>query len=265
MFVRYWVAVILIVGCDDRADHTSRDTETAPLAVDDFFSSNVVDSGVLPGPDPCGCETPAGEYGIVSSTIVVEAGETYDGECLVFRADPETLGDGSQDEGQRPIFRVNGGTLKNVVIDHSGADGIHIYGDATLENIHWLDIGEDAMTIKAPATVTLDCGSSQNGEDKTFQINAESTLYISNFTATRAGKFIRQNGGTAFPINVYIDQCDISNMGETIFRTDSSSSYVEFTNSRYGGIGRGLFMFGDDVVSNCSHHPQCHTENIRAY
>ena len=109
------------------------------------------------------------------------------------------------------------------------------------------------------------CGSSQNGDDKTFQINAESTLYVSNFTARSAGKFVRQNGGTQFTINVYIDHSYISYMDEAIFRTDSPSSYVEFTNSRYRNISDGLFIFGDETVNDCSNHPQCYTENIRGY
>jgi pectate lyase C len=205
------------------------------------------------GPRPCGCETPAGEFGTVNSTIVVDSGEVYDGACKIFRANPETLGAGDQGEGQLPIFRVeDGGTLKNVVIGASGADGIHLYGDVTLENIHWLDIGEDAMTVKESGTVYLDCGSSAHGEDKTFQVNAASDIFISNFTATDAGKFMRQNGDTTFEVNVTIDHSDISFMDEVIFRTDSSSSHVTFTNSRYSNLGDGLFIFGDAVVNGNS-------------
>jgi pectate lyase C len=205
------------------------------------------------GPGPCECEVTAGEFGTVNATIVVEAGEVYDGGCKIFRANPDTLGAGDQEEGQLPIFRVNdGGTLRNVVIGASGADGVHTYGDVTLENIHWLDIGEDAMTVKESGTVNLNCGSSAHGDDKTFQVNAASTIFISNFTATDAGKFMRQNGDTTFEVNVTIDHCDISSMDESIFRTDSSSSHVTLTNSRYSNIGDGLFIFGDDVVNGNS-------------
>jgi hypothetical protein len=205
------------------------------------------------GPGPCGCETTAGEFGTVDATIVVEAGEVYDGQCKIYRANPDTLGAGDQEEGQQPIFRVeDGGQLRNVVIGASGADGIHLYGDVTLENIHWLDIGEDAMTVKESGTVHLNCGSSAHGEDKTFQVNAASDIFISNFTATDAGKFMRQNGDTDFTVNVTIDHCDISSMDEVIFRTDSSSSHVTLTNSRYSNLGDGLFMFGDDVVNGNS-------------
>jgi hypothetical protein len=202
------------------------------------------------GPRACECETPAGEFGTVNDTIVVGPGQTYDGECQIFRANPGTLGDGSQDEGQEPVFRVeNGARLRNVVLGASAADGVHLYGDVTLENIHWLDIGEDAMTVKESGTVNLDCGSARDGEDKVFQVNAASELHISNFTASNASKFIRQNGDTTFEVRVFIDHSDISSMGEVIFRTDSSSSHVTLTNSRYSDLGDGLFMFGGSVVN----------------
>jgi hypothetical protein len=216
------------------------------------------------GPGPCECETTAGEFGTVNATIVVDAGEVYDGGCKIFRANPDTLGAGDQEEGQLPIFRIeDGGTLRNVVIGASGADGVHTYGDVTLENIHWLDIGEDAMTVKESGTVNLNCGSSAKGEDKTFQVNAASEIFISNFTATDAGKFMRQNGDTTFEVNVTIDHCDISSMDEAIFRTDSSSSHVTFKNSRYKDIGDGLFIFGDTVVNGNS--GQSTVSNIQEY
>ncbi|MBN1604979.1 MAG: pectate lyase [Polyangiaceae bacterium] len=217
------------------------------------------------GPADCGCTQSSGEYSgnNVRSTIVVDAGENYDGGCKTYRADPGTLGDGSQAEGQSPVFRVNGGTLSNVILGASAADGIHIYGNTTLKNVHWLDIGEDAMTIKSNATMTLDCGSSNQGEDKTFQVNAESNITIKNFTAKNAGKFMRQNGDTTFKIAVTIDHCDISNMDECIFRTDSTSSTVTLSNTRYHNIGDSLFIFGSNNVNGNS--SQSTVTNCQSY
>jgi pectate lyase C len=189
----------------------------------------------------------------VSDTIVVGSGETYDGQCRIYRADPEELGDGSQAEGQLPVFEVeSGGTLRNVVIGASGADGIHVDGNVTLENVHWLDIGEDALTVNGSGTVTLNCGSAALSADKVFQVNSASTFRISNFTARSAGKFVRQNGGTTFRVDLFIDHSDISDMSESIFRTDSSSSHVTLTNTRYSDIGEGLFMFGSSTVDGNS-------------
>jgi hypothetical protein len=183
------------------------------------------------------------EFGTVSATIVVKNGQTYDGQCRRYRADAGKLGDGSQDEGQKPVFLVEGGgKLINVVLGAPAADGIHTEGNVTLENITWEDIGEDALTIKESGTVVLNGGSAKNGEDKVFQINAASTFRISNFKASNAGKFIRQNGGSDFKAQVFIDKCDIADMDEAIFRTDSSSSTVSMTNTRYHNIGDSLFI-----------------------
>ena len=186
--------------------------------------------------------TVPGNGGVVNATIVVSRGMVFDGGGKRYTAG-RALGDGSQSEDQQPVFKIeSGGTLKNVVLGNPAADGVHCHGDATLENIVWEDIGEDAMTIKEKGTVTLNGGSAKNGDDKVFQINAESTFRISNFRADRAGKFIRQNGGTDFKVQVFIDKCDISNMDEAIFRTDSTSSTVEMTNTRYSNIGDDLFI-----------------------
>jgi hypothetical protein len=183
------------------------------------------------------------DFGVVSATIVVKNGETYDGKCRRYRADPDTLGDGTQAEDQKPVFILeDGGKLINVVLGAPAADGIHTKGSVTLENITWEDIGEDAMTIKESGTVVLNGGSAKNGDDKVFQINAASTFRVSNFKASNAGKFIRQNGDTTFKVQVFIDKCDISDMDEAIFRTDSSSSTVSMTNTRYHAIGDSNFI-----------------------
>lgn len=178
---------------------------------------------------------------VVHSTIVVKAGQTYDGKNQRFIAGSE-LGDGSQSESQKPVFKLEkGANIKNVILGAPAADGIHVYGDNKVDNVVWEDIGEDALTVKGSGTVTINGGSARNGSDKVFQINAASTFKVSNFRADNAGKFIRQNGGTTFKVDVYIDKCDISNMDEAIFRTDSSSSTVHMTNTRYHNIPQ-LFM-----------------------
>ncbi len=54
------------------------------------------------------------------------------------------------------MFRLeDGARLINVVLGSPAADGIHTYGDVTLENIVLEDIGEDALTIKESGTVVL--------------------------------------------------------------------------------------------------------------
>jgi pectate lyase C len=185
---------------------------------------------------------PSGNPTVVNATIIVRSGETFDGRGQRYVAG-SALGDGSQSESQKPVFRLeNGARLRNVVLGAPAADGVHCYGDVALENITWEDVGEDAMTIKASGSVVLDGGSASKADDKIFQINAASTFRVSNFRAWEGGKFIRQNGGTTFRTDVFIDRCDISNMDEAIFRTDSSVSTVSMTNTRYSKIGDELFM-----------------------
>jgi pectate lyase C len=41
--------------------------------------------------------------------------------------------------------------------------------------------------------------------------------------------------------SMFIDNCDITNMSESIFRTDSSSSTVTMTNTRYRNTGNTPF------------------------
>jgi hypothetical protein len=189
-----------------------------------------------------GSGTVIGDGGTVNATIIVRAGQTFDGGNKRYRAG-SALGDGSQDEGQLPVFRLeDGAKMINVVLGAPAADGVHCDGDATLQNVVWEDVGEDALTIKGSGTVVIDGGSATNAADKIFQINAASTFRVSNFKASNAGKFIRQNGGTTFKAAVFIDKCDISNMDEAIFRTDSSSSTVSLTNTRYSSIGDALFI-----------------------
>jgi pectate lyase C len=194
-----------------------------------------------PGGGGSGGTTP-GNGGVVNETIIVRAGQTFDGGGRRYTAG-SALGDGSQSEGQKPVFRLeHGARIQNVVLGAPAADGIHCHGDVTLENIVWEDVGEDALTIKESGTVVLNGGSATRAEDKIFQINAASTFRVSNFRASDAGKFIRQNGGTTFRVDVFIDRCDISNMDEAIFRTDSSVSTVSMTNTRYSNIGDALFL-----------------------
>ncbi|KYG10662.1 pectate lyase [Sorangium cellulosum] len=208
----------------------------------DYIELVPVDGGGSDG-GGSGGSTTTGDGGVVGATIVVKRGETFDGGGKRFIADRDKLGDGSQKEGQKPVFKLeDGAKLKNVVLGAPAADGIHTYGNVTLENIVWEDIGEDALTVKESGTVVINGGSAKNGEDKVFQINAASTFRVSNFKAENAGKFIRQNGGTTFKVDVGIDRCDISKMKESIFRTDSSSSSVTMTNTRYSDIGKELFM-----------------------
>jgi pectate lyase C len=172
----------------------------------------------------------------VTATILVTSG-TYDGGCRTYNP-TSALGTGDQDESQDPAFRVeNGATLRNAILGNNGVDGVHFYNGGNLQNFRWTNVGEDAFTIKSSGTVNISGVTGVNGSDKFAQINAASTLNISNCVVNTMGKFLRQNGGTTFKIVVNADRCDISNMSEGVFRTDSSSSTARLTNSRLHNSG----------------------------
>lgn len=112
---------------------------------------------VNPGSSPVSAGRPAASTappeptGIVdvNKTIIVHAGETFDGGGKYYRP-TKALGDGGVSETQLPVFIVeSGGKLKNV--QYSGADGIHLMGDAKLDNVVNRDVGEDAITIDGDA------------------------------------------------------------------------------------------------------------------
>ncbi|MGD9211757.1 MAG: RICIN domain-containing protein [Desulfobacteraceae bacterium] len=186
----------------------------------------------------------------ISETIVVGEGETYDGGGDTIVA--SGMGDGSQDESQDPIFKLQkGATLKNVIIAAPGCDGVHCYGNNTVENVVWEDVGEDALTVKdgdsaSSNTVTVSGGSAYYADDKVFQLNAPVTFTVKNFTAQDMGKLIRQNGDTTFECQIYLYNVTVNGADECVARTDSSSTQLYYDNNcSFSNVGE-LWIFPSD-------------------
>ncbi|MFE5322235.1 pectate lyase [Paenibacillus sp. NPDC056579] len=180
---------------------------------------------------------PAQAATTVNETIIVPAGTTFDGGGQTYVANASTLGDGSQAENQKPVFRLEAGaTLKNVILGAPAADGVHCYGSCNITNVTWQDVGEDALTLKSSGTVNITGGGAYKAYDKVFQMNAAGTINIKNFKANDIGKLVRQNGGTTFKVVMTVDSSDISNVKDSILRTDSSTSTGKITNTRYSGV-----------------------------
>lgn len=160
----------------------------------------------------------------VDKPIVVKAGETFDGGGKLFQAGA-ALGDGGQSENQKPVFILEpGATLQNVQV--AGGDGVHTRGDATLKDVWWKDVGEDAMTMKGPGNVKVSGGGAYQATDKIFQINAPGSLSIDGFTADGFGKAVRTNGGKDFPITIDIKNSVFRNGDEAVVRTDASQAKI---------------------------------------
>ncbi|SMF49038.1 Pectate lyase [Alteromonadaceae bacterium Bs31] len=92
-------------------------------------------------------------------------------------------------ESQPAVLTLKNATVKNLVISASGgADGIHCTeGDCVIENVVWLDICEDAATLKHKGkSLTIIGGAAYNypegpggKPDKVFQHNSKnSTIHV---------------------------------------------------------------------------------------
>lgn len=159
----------------------------------------------------------------ITTTIVIAAGATYNGNGNTIKA--VGMGDGSQSESQKPFFRLNADSwLKNVKLSAPGVDGCHFYGNGTMNEVTWQDIGEDSHTVKSGGNCWVSGGASYNGSDKDGQCNAASMLTHYYFYTDNVKKNIRQNGGTTYTDNFYYDHSTENHTHEAIGRTDSSST-----------------------------------------
>ncbi|MBD0420897.1 pectate lyase [Streptomyces sp. TRM S81-3] len=155
----------------------------------------------------------------VSSTIPVSG--TYDGKMKKFYGTGALGGDG-QDEGQDPVFELaDGATLKNVIIGTPAADGVHCKGSCTLQNVWWLDVGEDAASFKgtSPSAVyTVYGGGAKNADDKVLQFNGAGKLVVSKFRVENFGKLVRSCGNCKkqYQRTIVINDVDVTAPGKSI-------------------------------------------------
>jgi hypothetical protein len=168
----------------------------------------------------------------ITQTIFVPPGQVYDGLGETLTA--SGMGDGSQDEGQRPIFLLApGASVKNVTITAPGVEGIHMMGDNVVENVVWLDVGEDAASVRSyfpGGEILISGGSARSSTDKTFQFNVPCDVTIQNFTATDIGKLVRQNGGTTFPLTITLDNVTANDVRDVLVLSDSPACLVRYRN-----------------------------------
>ncbi|MFI9174742.1 pectate lyase [Streptomyces lincolnensis] len=149
----------------------------------------------------------------VSSTIKVSG--TYDGKLKKFFGSG-ALGGSGQEEGQDPVFELaDGAVLKNVVIGTPGADGVHCKGSCTLQNVWWLDVGEDAASFKgksSSAVYKVIGGGAKNGSDKVLQFNGAGKLVVTGFKVHNSGKLVRSCGNckTQFKRTIVLTDIDIT-------------------------------------------------------
>ena len=144
----------------------------------------------------------------LSKPITVEAGKTYDGfaehsnKWVTYERGVKNLGDCTNVEGcsDDPCFILKkGATLKNVILGAKSIEHVHCIGDGcTVQNVYWVDVCEDALTLKGStntgAKFYVKGGAAKNGSDKIIQHNSAGTVYISDFYVEGSGKLYRACG-----------------------------------------------------------------------
>ena len=144
----------------------------------------------------------------LSSRITVNEGETYDGfkvnnnQWVTYDRGLKNLGDCTNIEGgsKDPVFILKkGATLKNVILGAGSIEHVHCVGDGcTVENVYWVDVCEDALTLKGStntgAKFYVKGGAAKDGSDKIIQHNSAGTVYVQDFYAENSGKLYRACG-----------------------------------------------------------------------
>ena len=196
----------------------------------------------------------------VNKTIIVHAGETFDGGGKYYRP-TKALGDGGVSETQLPVFIVeSGGKLKN--LQYSGADGIHLMGDAKLDNVVNRDVGEDAITIDGadnravdaqragvaatalgrPAQVEITNSSFYHAHDKVIQTNGDANVKLQGLQASDVGQLMVTSGGKPITAHVDFEDSVLRDVKYDVFRFDSHTSSVNFKNDDTGHAGLEAMM-----------------------
>ncbi|MFC3654834.1 pectate lyase [Xanthomonas hyacinthi] len=191
----------------------------------------------------------------VDKPIVVGAGQTFDGHGAVYRA-TSGLDGGGTPETQLPVIIAGpGATIKNC--SYAGGDGIHLLGDAHLDNVHAIHSGkDDLLTIDGsvnkaadsrfagidPSTiptrashVVISNSSFCNSEDKAIQINGDTNLILNRIRANNIGQLAVTCGGKPIEAHLTLENSTFCNVKYDLVRLDSCRSTLDINNVDAGG------------------------------
>jgi len=102
-----------------------------------------------------------------------------------------------------------------VIIGSPAADGVHCLGSCTLQNVWWLDVGEDAASFKgksSSAVYKVYGGGAKGADDKVLQFNGAGKLVVSKFQVENSGQLVRSCGNcrTRYKRTVIINDVDVT-------------------------------------------------------
>jgi pectate lyase C len=116
-----------------------------------------------------------------------------------------------------------------VPITYPGCEGVHMMGDNVLDNVTWVDVGEDAASVRSyfpGGEIAILNSKADHARDKTFQFNAPVNVLIQNFVGTDMGKLVRQNGGTEFELHVDLNTVNVSEVVSAVVQSASPLFFV---------------------------------------
>ncbi|KAF2441212.1 polysaccharide lyase family 3 protein [Karstenula rhodostoma CBS 690.94] len=119
---------------------------------------------------------------------------TFDGGYKTYGRGVKCTGQAEGGDADAVFILENGATLKNVIIGADQIEGVHCKGACTIENVWWINVCEDALTIKGDGNALIKGGGAQGADDKVIQHNGKGTVTIDGFTAMDFGKLYRACG-----------------------------------------------------------------------
>ncbi|MFT3736293.1 MAG: pectate lyase [Rhodocyclaceae bacterium] len=167
------------------------------------------------------------EVTTVSSTIVVAAGQTFDGGGKSFVPGGTLTG---------PMFDLGkGATLKNLNLDVLKAlDAVVVTrGDATLEGVQWRTVrGGHALSMLAAGKLTVRNSVVGDVRAPLFRVMGASTVLLDGVRSYGSPGVVTQASGDTKAVKLQLNSSTFANAAY-VFRTDSASSSVAAT---YGNI-----------------------------
>ena len=118
----------------------------------------------------------------------------FDGGLKTYGRGVSCTGQAEGGNSDAVFLLKDGATLKNAIIGKDQIEGVHCEGSCTIENVWWVSVCEDALTLKGDGDATVIGGGATAAQDKVIQHNGKGTVTIENFTVDNFGKLYRACG-----------------------------------------------------------------------
>ncbi|KAM5351182.1 hypothetical protein ACJ41O_003905 [Fusarium nematophilum] len=132
----------------------------------------------------------------LSAVQTIAAGESFDGEMLLFDRSPSTCNGQTEGGDADAVFILeDGATISNLLIGPNNGEGIRCKGSCTINNVWFTDVCEDAITFKQSSGESfVNGGGAAEADDKVLQHNGGGLVAVKNFFAKNVGKVYRSCG-----------------------------------------------------------------------